>query len=97
MEMTMASTPQRREGVEAQPLPDGSGLLFDPETATAYPITPSAMRIWEMCDGAHAVPAIVDELEASYEMDRATLERDALLLLADFAEKRLVLDPSAAA
>ena len=90
MELTMESNPKQREGVEAQPLPDGSGLLFDPVTATAYPITASAMRIWELCDGAHSLAAIVDDIEGQYEVERATAERDTQALLADFTGKGLL-------
>ena len=92
MAMTTETKPKRREGVESQPLPDGSGLLFDPVTATAYPITQSAMRIWELCDGEHSLGAMVDDLEARYEVDRATVEKDARALLVDFATRRLIED-----
>lgn len=90
MELTMEVKPKQRDGVEAQPLPDGSGLLFDPVTATAYPITPSAMRIWELCDGAHSLAAIVDDLESQYEVEREALASDVKALLADFKEKGLL-------
>lgn len=90
MELAMEGKPKQREGVEAQPLPDGSGLLFDPVTATAYPVTPSAMRIWELCDGMNSLAAIVDDLEEQYEVERATVERDTQALVADFAAKGLL-------
>ncbi|MEQ1898446.1 MAG: PqqD family protein [Vicinamibacterales bacterium] len=90
MNMTTTSKPKRREAVEAQPLPDGSGLLFDPATATAYPITESALRIWQLCDGEHAVDAIVDDLEDYYDIDRATVQQDSLMLLEDLATKQLL-------
>ena len=90
MELTMDAQPKRRDDVEAQPLPDGSGLLFDPVTATAYPITPSAMRIWELCDGTQTLAAIVDDLEEQYEVERATVERDTQALVADFGAKGLL-------
>lgn len=94
MSMTMERKPARRPDVESQPLPDGSGLLFDPVTATAYPITASAMRIWELCDAGNTVAAIVDDLEAHYEVDRETVERDTLALLADFGSKGLLAELS---
>ncbi len=97
MPITAASTPKRREAVESQPLPDGSGLLFDPDTATAYPVTESALRIWQLCDGEREVGAILNELEEHYEVDRDTLERDSLKLLEDLAEKRLLETPSVSA
>jgi hypothetical protein len=94
MTITITSKPKRSENVESQPLPDGSGLLFDSVTAVAYPITPSAMRIWELCDGEHPVTSILDALEEQYEIDRPTLEQDSLRLLNDFAGKQLLAEPS---
>lgn len=95
MPITAASMPKRRDAVESQPLPDGSGLLFDPDTATAYPVTESALRIWNLCDGELEVAAILDELEDHYEVERATLEKDSLKLLEDLAAKGLLESPSA--
>ncbi len=92
MPITTTSKPKRREKVESQALPDGSGLLFDPETATAYPITESAMRILELCDGEHDVGSIIDQLEAHYNVDRATLEADSHKLLEDLVEKQLLFE-----
>ena len=97
MQITAMSKPKSRETVEAQPLPDGSGLLFDPATATAYPITESAMRIWQLCDGRNDVASIVDDLEAHYEVERQALEQDSLKFLADMAEKQLLAEPAAEA
>jgi hypothetical protein len=92
MTITLTSKPKRTETVESQPLPDGSGLLFDSATAIAYPITESAMRIWELCDGEHPVSSILDVLDEHYEVDRPTLEQDSLRLLKDFAEKHLLAE-----
>jgi hypothetical protein len=90
MPITTTTKPKRRDNIESQPLPDGSGLLFDPDTATAYPVTDSAMRIWAECDGETEVVTILDGLEEHYDIDRPTLERDALNLLEDLAQKQLL-------
>jgi hypothetical protein len=87
--VTTSSKLQRRQSVVTERLPDGSGLLFDPDTAIAYPISESAVRIWELCDGVRDVSAIVDDLESHYVVDRGTLEADSLKLLADLIERRL--------
>ena len=89
MPVTTSSKLKRRQSVVTERLPDGSGLLFDPETAVAYPISESAVRIWELCDGVRDVNAIVDDLESRYVVDRDTLEADSLKLLADLIERRL--------
>lgn len=90
--ITMRSRLKCREAVLSEPLPDGSGLLFDPGTATAYPITESAMCVWKLCDGAHGVGSIVDELETRYDVDRATVEADVLKLLDELVQRDLLDD-----
>ena len=89
MPVTTSSRLKRRHSVVTERLPDGSGLLFDPETAVAYPISESAVRIWELCDGVRDVSAIVDDLESRYAVDRGTLEADSLKLLGDLVERHL--------
>ena len=79
-----------RESVHVQNLPDGSALLFDTATAIAYPITESAARIWELCDGTRTAGQIVDELESCYEIDRGTLEKDTLHLIEDLVGRELL-------
>lgn len=97
MPITTTTTPKRRENIESQSLPDGSGLLFDPDTATAYPVTDSAMRIWGECDGEKEVGTILDGLEEYYDIDRPTLERDTLNLLQDLMGKQLLQVPPTSA
>ncbi len=58
--------------------------------AIGYPITQSAMRIWQLCDSDHEVAAILNDLEGYYDIDRPTLERDSPQLIEDFAEKQLL-------
>jgi hypothetical protein len=93
--ITMSSRLKRREEVLSEPLPDGSGLLFDPATATAYPITESAMCIWQLCDGAHDVGSIVDDLQTRYDVDRTTVETDVLKLLEELVQTDLLDDIAA--
>lgn len=81
---------KRRESVHVQNLPDGSALLFDTATAIAYPITESAARIWDLCDGTRTTPRIIGELESCYEIDRETLEKDTLHLIEDLVGRELL-------
>ena len=84
----------RRTDVETHTLPDQSFLLFDRESGTAIPVTQSAGRIWEMCDGAHTIDQIVDNLAARYDAERIEIDRDTQNFLADlerhgFVERQL--------
>ncbi len=87
--------PTWTETVYHHPLPDGSGLLFDKTSQTAYPITESARLIWELCDGEHDFHQIVSAVEAQYEVDRDTAENDAKLLLGDLHQKGFLADRGA--
>jgi len=84
--------PVRAESAYHHALPDGSGLLFDQTSQTAYPITETARLIWELCDGEHDFDQIVSAVEAKYDVNRETAENDAKLLLADLRDKGLLAD-----
>jgi hypothetical protein len=63
-------------GVEAHTLPDGSVLLYEARTGTAFPLNESGGRIWEICAEAHTADEIIDLLSEQYEAPRSDLERD---------------------
>ncbi len=87
--------PKRKDGVEIQDLPDGSALLYDTESATAYPVTGTAALAWKALDGDHSVDDIAAQIEAAFDAERATIEADLGKLLADL-ESRGLLQTSAA-
>ena len=74
-----------RTAVEAHTLPDESVLLFDGDTGTAIPVNECAGKIWEMCNGAHTVDQIVDNLAAHYDAERIDIDRDTREFLAILA------------
>ena len=87
--------PSRRDNVHIQDLPDGSALLYDTESTTAYPITESAAVVWRACDGECGVEAIIDQLEARYEAPRETIVSDVNSLIEDLTSKGLLESPPA--
>jgi pyrroloquinoline quinone biosynthesis protein D len=50
-----------------------------------------ASEILRRCDGAHTVPAIIDELAVVYAADRDVIAQDVADMLADLAGKRLLV------
>ena len=66
----------RRPEVDANPLPDQTVLLFQKDTSLAVPVNQSGAAIWEMCDGAHTVDQIVDNLAETYDQERSRIEQD---------------------
>lgn len=87
--------PKRKDGVQVQDLPDGSALLYDTETATAYPVTETAALAWRGFDGERSVDDVVDQLHARFEAERETIADDVRKLLEDLESKGL-LQPSGA-
>src|SRR5215831_18738794 len=77
--------PRRRSEIRADPLPDGSAVLFDPRTEMAYAITTSATLVWEACDGRHSTAAIVESLMALYDAPSEVISRDVQALLQHLA------------
>jgi len=85
-----ATLPRRRFEVRCEPLPDGSAVLYDPRTETAYAISASAALVWELCDGAHPATAIGAELAAVYDAPADVIARDVAALLDRFQELGLL-------
>jgi hypothetical protein len=83
----------RRIEIASQCLPDRSVLLFDPVSRISIPISESAGKIWELCDGSHAIDQIVDDLASIYDAERPQIDHDVREFLAvlernGFIEKR---------
>ena len=72
----------RRVEVDAHSLPDHSFLLFDPTSRVTIPVSESAGRIWQLCDGDHTIDQIVDHLAGIYDADRLQIDRDTREFLA---------------
>jgi len=72
----------RREQVETHALPDGSLLLYEANSGTAFPLNESGGRIWELCREPRSLEEVVDLLSADYEGSRGDLDRDAREFLA---------------
>ena len=89
--MTGGSRPRRRAGIQAEPLPDGSVVLFDADAAMAHPISASAALIWEECNGSQTIETIVEKIGAVYDAPAETIARDAEALLRHLSELGLIV------
>lgn len=54
--------PRRREAIETHLMPDGSCLLYDPDTTEAHTLNVVGSFIWEYCDGTLTPDQIAAEL-----------------------------------
>jgi pyrroloquinoline quinone biosynthesis protein D len=46
-----------------------------------------AVEVLQLCDGAHSVEAMIDQLAAKYTADRDTIAADVIAMLQDLADK----------
>lgn len=84
-----AVRPQRRPDVEMEVMPDGSALLFDPQTEQGHVLIPFAGLVWDMCDGTLTVADIHADL-AQLLPTTPDLAATVQALLTEFAELGLL-------
>jgi hypothetical protein len=83
------SHPLRRADVETHVLPDGSSLLFDPDTDVGHVLDALGSLVWDYCDGALSADDITGEV-AGLLPHESHLPAEVRRLLADFAEAGLL-------
>ena len=88
-----ATCPSQRAGVRCELLPDGSGVLYDLATHSAYALTASAIQVWLACDGTTPPAAIADALAAQYDAPPSRILRHVEALLADLTACGVLLAP----
>jgi hypothetical protein len=84
-------TPRRRLDVRAEPLPDGSAVLYDPHRRMTYAITVTAAEVWEWCDGTHTVSAMIDSLARRYDAPEDVITRDVAALVERLSIEQLLM------
>lgn len=81
--------PRRRPDVEMEVMPDGSALLFDPQTEQGHVLTAFAGLVWDMCDGTMTSAALTAEL-AQLLPALTDLAQTVQALLTEFSELGLL-------
>ena len=87
------NAPVRNSEVESHRLPDRSCLLFDKRSRLSIPVSESAARIWDLCDGFWTVDQIVDDLAETYDAARIQIERDTRAFLAILQQYGFIESP----
>ena len=85
------SRPRRRDDVLAQ----GAGetvILLTPDSGEYFTLNEVGGRIWELSDGSRSVAEIAGVLADEYEAPVDEIRTDALEVLGELAEARLVSD-----
>jgi hypothetical protein len=90
------SHPRRRDDVLAQ----GAGetvILLTPDSGEYFTLNEVGGRIWELADGSRSVTEIAGVLVEEYDAPLDEIQADALAVLDELAEERLVSDGHGAA
>ena len=85
------SHPVRRSDVLAQ----GAGetvILLTPDSGEYFTLNEVGGRIWELADGSRSVTEIAGLLAAEYDAPAEEIEADALEVLGELADAKLVSD-----
>lgn len=92
--MTVLSRPKREDQIIAQ---EGVSdfLLLNMRDGNYYSLNEVGGRIWALCDGKHTVEQIVEALAAEYDATTETLTSDALELLDELRDHKLIADSEA--
>ena len=69
---------------------DDEIVLFDPRGDAVHTLNPTAVTIWWLCDGDHAVDAITRELADLYELHPRDVRRDVGEILRRFQDSGLI-------
>ncbi len=88
MKIPHEAIPQHKKGFMLQEM-DGEMLLYHTAEVTTTYLNPSAVVIWQLCDGQLTVQAIIDELAQRFP-DAADLSQDVVTTLQDFISRDLV-------
>jgi hypothetical protein len=85
------SRPVRRSDVLAQAAGE-TVILLTPDSGEYFTLNEVGGRIWELADGSRSVSEIAAVLVDEYEAPLEEIQADALELLGELAEARLVSD-----
>ncbi len=90
------SVPLRRHGTAAVEL-DDNVALYDELAQLLILLNSSAAAVWERCDGATTLNAMVRELAAAHPADADVIEEDVRQTAGKLAELGLLVDAAPAA
>lgn len=70
---------------------DGEAVILHLEAGVYFGLDPIGTRLWQLMDTEGSLRRVVDAALLELDVDRATLERDLLELVAQLEDKRLIV------
>jgi hypothetical protein len=68
----------------------GAPVLIDPYRRTLVQLNPTAHKIWLLLDGERPVTAIIEVLNAEFEIDPGKLEQDISSFLKELVRREMI-------
>ena len=84
-----APLPRARTDVECVVV-DGEAVVYDPVAGEVHHLNATATVVWQCCDGAGTVDALVADLARTYQAPRAQVANDVGALLDELASRHLL-------
>lgn len=84
------SRPLRRDRVLTQTAA-GTLVLLDLDGGEYYSLDEVSARVWELCDGEHAVTRIIEAISAEYDAPVETIYEDVLAFLEEMLDEKLLV------
>lgn len=91
MRLVMDNTalPLRRRDLRLE-ASEGAHRLVDPHRQRTYTLNPTALALWELCDGATQPDEMIDAICELFAVDRAQAAADVERTLEQFTEAGLI-------
>jgi hypothetical protein len=81
--------PTARPGVASVEI-EGEGLLYDEERGSWHLLSPTALVIWQCCDGSGTVEELAVDLAEAYQTDLAEVRTGTLVAVKKLGEQGLL-------
>lgn len=65
-------------------------VLFNLENSNYYTLEGTAGRIWELCDGKHAIADIIDIISQEYNAPIKIAESDVIKLMENLTQEKII-------
>jgi hypothetical protein len=69
----------------------GETVILDLSSGSYFGLDPVGARMWCLLEAGQSISQVCDAMFEIYDVQRETLERDALALVQDLAQKKLVV------
>jgi coenzyme PQQ biosynthesis protein PqqD len=87
--MEVRGRPQREESIVWRRGDEGV-VVLNPNDGQYFALDEVGGRIWELCDGSRSIAEISDALAEEYDADASVIQADAVELLRELQDERLV-------